>query len=235
MNTDMKRLTCVAIDDEPIALDLIRNHCNSIQELHLLATFEDAVSGLEYLQTHPVDLLFIDISMPDISGIDVVRSLKRRPMVVFTTAFRHFAFEGYELEALDYILKPVAFERFQKAVRKAVQSDTLRRSALDGSFYVYSEYRLVKIDTGEILYIQSLNDYIRFHFRSGKPVLTLMPLKKVLEKLPEGRFMRVHKSYIVAVNQVRELSNRKLMLESGVEIPVGESFSAGVKNMKRSL
>jgi two-component system, LytTR family, response regulator len=229
----MKPLTCIAIDDEPLALELIESYCNSMPELRMVSTFEDAVAGAEFLNINQTDLLFVDINMPDINGLELVRSLKERPMVVFTTAYKDFAFEGYELEAIDYLLKPIEFTRFERSVKRAIEYYSSRHSSdAENHFYVYSEYRLIKIHTSEILYIESLNDYIRFHFDTGKPVLTLMSMKKVLDKLPPNHFIRVHRSYIVAANKVNGIWNKKIQLQPGIEIPIGESFA---HNIKRSL
>lgn len=221
-------LKCIVIDDEPLALELIKGYCSKIAGLDLVQTFEDAIAGAEYLKQNPIDLLFIDINMPDISGIDLVKSLIERPMVIFTTAYKNFAFEGFELEALDYLLKPIEFNRFAKSAQKAIDYQNFKTSVnaskLD-SLFVHSEYRLVKIAFQDIIYIESLEDYIRIHISNGKPVLTLLPLKKVLEKLPAS-FRRIHRSFIVSVPRVQSIQNRKVKLDNGTELPVSESHTA---------
>jgi DNA-binding LytR/AlgR family response regulator len=166
--------------------------------------------------------------MPDISGLDLVRSLPVKPVIIFTTAYRDFALEGFELEALDYLLKPIAFDRFAKAVRRALDDlDQKSRPIQEPAayLYVYSEYRQVKIDTRDIEYIESLEDYIRIHLQDAKPVMTLMPLKKVLEKLPGHLFKRIHRSYIVPMGKVRAIHNRKVQLSSGKELPISDSYT----------
>jgi len=225
-------LKCIAIDDEPLALRLISEYVSRFPALQLVQTFDDAISGAEFLNTRPVDLLFIDINMPDITGIDLVRSLEVKPMVIFTTAYKNFAFEGFELEALDYILKPIDFKRFERAVEKAIdyyryQNQTPGEQP-DESLYVYSEYRMVKIDLSAIEYIESMEDYIKIHLTDAKTVLTLMPMKKVLEKLPADKFQRIHRSYIVPVNKIRSIQNRKVKL-THVELPVSESYADFVR------
>ncbi|MCO5937244.1 LytTR family DNA-binding domain-containing protein [Mucilaginibacter sp. RB4R14] len=221
-------LKCVAIDDEPLALELIKNYVSRFPSLQLLQTFEDAVSGAEYLRDNPVDLLFVDINMPDITGIDLVRSLESKPMVIFTTAYKNFAFEGFELEAIDYLLKPIDVKRFSKAIEKA--ADYLRYKTAttvqgeDENLYVYSEYRMVKIALKDIEYIESMEDYIKIHLQFDKTVLTLMPLKKVLEKLPEDKFQRIHRSYIVPVSKIISIQNRKLKLPA-IELPISDSYA----------
>ncbi|MFA6086143.1 LytR/AlgR family response regulator transcription factor [Mucilaginibacter sp.] len=221
------QLKCVAIDDEPLALELIKNYVTRFPALQMLQTFEDAISGAEYLRQNTVDLLFVDINMPDITGIDLVRSLTLKPMVIFTTAYKNFAFEGFELEAIDYLLKPIDVKRFGKAVEKAVDyykyKNAPANEGQDESLYVYSEYRMVKISLKEIEYIESMEDYIKIHLQNAKTVLTLMPMKKVLEKLPEEKFQRIHRSYIVPVNKINSIQNRKVKLDS-IELPISDSY-----------
>ncbi len=230
-------LTCVAIDDEPLALDLIKNYADQLACLNLVETFNDAIAGARYLETKPIDLLFIDINMPDISGLDLVRNLKERPLIVFTTAYKDFAFEGFELEAVDYLLKPFDFERFSKAVQKALEYHTLKKSgqaATTESLFVHSEYKLIKIPLNDIEYIESLEDYIKVHLTNEKPILTLMSLKKVLEKLPEAKFKRIHRSFVIPVNKVKSILNRKVLLTSGKELPISESYLSFIQNWKNS-
>jgi two-component system LytT family response regulator len=225
----MTPLKCIAIDDEPLALELMRKYIGKFPTLQLVQCFEDAVSGAEFLARNPIDLLFVDINMPDISGIDLVRSLIDKPMVIFTTAYKNFAFEGFELEALDYLLKPIDIIRFGKAVEKAVEFQQYKNSQNNNtqqeSLYVYSEYRMVKINLNDIEYIESMEDYIKIHTSvSSKPILTLMPLKKVLEKLPADQFQRVHRSFVVAVGKIKSIQNRKIQL-AAAELPISDSYS----------
>lgn len=226
-------LKCIAIDDEPLALRLISEYVSRFPSLQLIKTFDDAISGAEFLKSKPVDLLFIDINMPDITGIDLVRSLEVKPIVIFTTAYKNFAYEGFELEALDYILKPTDFKRFEKAVEKAVDyyqyKNKTNTETPEESLYVYSEYRMVKIDLNTIEYIESMEDYIKIHITNEKTVLTLMPLKKVLEKLPADKFQRIHRSYIVPVNKIRSIQNRKVKL-TDVELPVSDTYQDVIRN-----
>lgn len=221
------KLKCIAIDDEPLALRLIARYVQQFPELHLVQTFEDAVSGGEYLKHSQVDLLFLDINMPDISGIQLARNLEQKPMIIFTTAYKKFAYEGFELEAIDYLLKPIDARRFAKAVEKAVDYYQYKNAEPDkkpdDSLYVYSEYRMIRINLDDIEYIESMEDYIKIHQQSAKTVLTLMPLKKVLERLPAEKFQRIHRSYIVAVDKVKSIHNRKLQL-ADAELPVSETY-----------
>ncbi len=179
--------------------------------------------------------LFIDINMPDITGLDLVRSLDTKPLIIFTTAHKQFAVEGFDLDAIDYLLKPISFERFSKAVNKAIEYFDYKKKAKTGAIenlFVYSEYRMVKIELKDVEYIESLEDYIKIHLRNARPVLTLMPLKKVLEKLPPDKFKRIHRSYIVSVDKVRSVLNRKVKLISSLELPVSDSYIDFIKEWK---
>jgi two-component system LytT family response regulator len=230
-------LKCVAIDDEPLALELIKEYAGKFSELKMVQTFDDAITGAEFLRTNDIDLLFIDINMPDVTGIDLVKSLEKKPLTIFTTAYKNFAFEGFELEAIDYLLKPIDFERFKKAVNRAIEFFQYKQNAKpepQESLFVRSEYRMIKIDLDEIEYIEGLEDYIKIHLSNKKPVLTLMTLKTVLEKLPASRFKRIHRSYIVPVNKVQSILNRKVRLSCGAELPVSNNYLGFIEEwMKR--
>ncbi|WP_442587605.1 LytR/AlgR family response regulator transcription factor [Pedobacter sp. AW31-3R] len=225
-------LKCVAIDDEPLALQLIETYAKRIPSLALVETFEDALTGVEYLNKHPVDLLFLDINMPDISGIDLAWAMKRKPMIIFTTAYRQFAYEGFQLEAIDYLLKPIAFDHFSNAFQKALSYKKMKDHPLpdqDEAFiYVHSEYRLLKVMLRDIEYIESMEDYIKIHTGTEKPVLTLMTLKKVLELLPEKQFMRIHRSYVIRLAEIKSIHQKKVQLKN-VLLPVGDSYSEQLK------
>ena len=229
----MAPLKCVSIDDEPLALKLIKEYVSRFPALQMVRTFDDAITGAEFLKRTPIDLLFIDINMPDITGIDLVRSLENKPMIIFTTAYKNFAFEGFELEAIDYLLKPIDFKRFTKAIEKAIDyyqyKNAPNEEQVDESLYVYSEYRMVKIGLKDIEYIESMEDYVKIHVHDAKTILSLMPLKTVLEKLPADKFQRIHRSYIIPVNKVISIKNRKVQLP-GIELPVSESYAPFVRD-----
>jgi two-component system LytT family response regulator len=230
-------LKCVAIDDELPALQLMQKYITEHPQLQLLQQFTDAVSASEYLKTAAIDLLFVDINMPDITGLDLVRSLSHPPMIIFTTAYKKFAIDGFELNAIDYLLKPISFERFSKAVQKAAdyhQYKSKSATATEEALMVFSEYQLVKINCSTIEYIESLDDYIRINLSNDKPVMTLMTLKAVLEKIPSTQFKRIHRSYIVNMEKIRSVANRKIKLLSGAELPVSESYLDVLKAWKQS-
>lgn len=227
------QLKCVAIDDEPLALELIKKYISAFPALQLLLTFEDAISGAEFLKKNKVDLLFIDINMPDISGVDLVRVMTEKPMVIFTTAYKNYAFEGFELQAIDYLLKPIDPKRFAAAVNKAIEYAKYKNEEkveVEACIYVHSEYRNIKINLKDIEYIESMQDYIKIYLvNNPKPVLTLLTLKNVLEKLPAKQFVRIHRSYAVAINQVKSIQNRKVKLPS-TELPVGSSYADSIRS-----
>lgn len=222
-------LKCIAIDDEPLALRLIDEYVSRFPALQLVRTFEDAISAAEFLKSKAVDLIFLDINMPDITGIDLARSLTIKPMIIFTTSYRNYAYEGFELEAIDFVEKPIEFERFTRAVEKALMIHQYKNAAkgkpneIDESLYVQSEYKVIKIALSAIRYIESMENYIRIHLTNDKPVLTLIPLKEVLKKLPAAKFQRIHRSYIVPVSKIKSLQKRKVQL-AGIELPVSDAY-----------
>ncbi|WP_295721133.1 LytTR family DNA-binding domain-containing protein [Mucilaginibacter sp.] len=232
----MMQLKCVAIDDEPLALEIIKKYVSDYPALKMVNTFEDAISGAEYLKSNKVDVLFVDINMPDITGVDLVRSLPEKPMVIFTTAYKKFAFEGFELEALDYLLKPINSSRFGAAVHKAIdyyQFKNTSQTNEDEYIYVHSEYRVIKISIRDIEYIESMQDYIKIHLLSAeKPVLTLMSLKSIMEKIPAAQFIRIHRSFVVAKAQIRSIYNRKVKLRN-IELPVGTNYADFIKDWSK--
>jgi len=215
-----------------LALELVRSYVTRMPEVKLIGTFEDAISGIEFLSRKHPDLIFLDINMPDISGLDLAKALKEKPMIIFTTAHKQFAYDGFELEAVDYLLKPIDFDRFSKAVCKAIDLKRYRENVYSTQeepvIYVHSEYRMIKIVLKEVEYIESMEDYIKIHLTNDKPVLTLMSLKKILEVLPEQQFKRIHRSYIIPVFKVRSVQNKKIQLSAAV-LPIGESYTDQVK------
>lgn len=227
-------MKCVIIDDEPLALSILEKYIAAFPVLELAGKFDDAVEGGRFLKGNPVDLLFIDINMPDVTGLELVARLETRPMVIFTTAHKKFAFEGFELEALDYLLKPITIERFEKAVQKAAERFELKKTRRnEESIVVRSEYKAIKIALKDIAYIEGMEDYIKIHLLSSRhPVMTLMSLKGILEILPENAFSRIHRSYIVPNLQVKSIQNKKVKLLSGPELPVSDSYADFIEKWK---
>ncbi len=228
-------MKCVIIDDEPLALSVLEKYIAAFPVLELVGTFDDAIEGGRFLKANTVDLLFIDINMPDLSGLELVARLETRPMVIFTTAYKKFAYEGFELEALDYLLKPITIERFEKAVQRAAERFELKKTRENEEFIVVrSEYKAIKIALNDIAYIEGMEDYIKIHLLSSRhPVTTLMSLKGILEILPENVFNRIHRSYIVPSLQVKSIQNKKVKLLSGAELPVSDSYVGFIEKWKK--
>lgn len=230
------KIKCVAIDDEPFALSLIRKYVGDFPELELIAVFDDSVAGAAYLRDHKIDLLFVDINMPHLNGLQLVRELSEKPLVIFTTAYTNYALEGFELEALDYLSKPISPERFEKSILRAIEQYNFRKRQSEdavAAIFVRSEYKLVKINVRDILFIEGMEDYIKIHLLStAHPVLTLMSLKEVFTKLPSGEFSRIHRSYIVANTQVYSVLNKKVYLSNQKELPVSDSYQDFISKWK---
>lgn len=216
-------MTCIAIDDEPLALEVVRKLAAKIPELKLLGTYTDALEAKEIIPIQKPQLLLLDIQMPDISGLQFYRQLPFQPIVVFTTAYREYAADGFEVDAVDYLLKPFTLLRFQQAIRKANARLQQLPVAEPPALYIHHEYKLLRIPLSDIIYVEALDDYVKIHTK-GKHYLTLMPLKQMQEKLPPQLFIRIHRSYLVAKNQIQFVQFRKLGLLTGLELPVGETY-----------
>lgn len=234
----MEKLRCVAIDDDPLALALTKNHIEAIENLTLLQVFEDAITAVEYLSKHTVDLLFLDVDMPEISGIELYHSLAVKPMVIFTTAHKGFAFEGFELNAIDYLLKPIDYARFKKAANKALDfhhhKNQKEQDRPSDHLFVYSEYKLIKIDVKDIIFLESLEDYVKIHLSNGKMIMTLATLKKVIDKLPADKFKRIHRSYVVSIKQVQSIANRKVLLSDKTSLPISDTYASFIDEWKNT-
>ncbi|MDR3712011.1 MAG: LytTR family DNA-binding domain-containing protein [Puia sp.] len=219
-------LTCIAIDDEPLALDLLKKYIARIYFLELKGAFTDPFEAQKLMESSPVDILFLDIQMPDINGIEFSKIVnKKNTAVIFTTAFSEYAVEGFSVDAVDYLLKPIEYDRFLKAVYKAKEyTDYLANQELqDGTIFVKSDYQMVKINLKDILYIEGLDDYIKIYLPQ-KSILTLMTLKTIAQKLPAREFIRAHRSYIVPISKIENISKSKLKIAEK-EIPIGVSYS----------
>ncbi len=219
-------IRCIAIDDEPLALQLINEYCGKISFLKLEKTFTNTDEAKAYLQHNNVDLLFLDIQMPDINGMQFYKNLTEKPPVIFTTAYKDFAAEGFNVDAVDYLLKPFEYDRFLKACYKANEYlEFLSSQELQlNSIFVKVNYEIMKINLKDIELIEALDDYIKIYIKPN-PVLTLMTLKSIQEKLPPRDFVRVHRSFIVPLNRIEKFSKTKLWI-AGKEIPIGSSYSS---------
>ncbi|MCQ2974342.1 MAG: LytTR family DNA-binding domain-containing protein [Bacteroidales bacterium] len=227
-------MKCIAIDDEPLALKQICAYISKTEGLVLDASFESSVEAQKYLLKNEVDLMFVDINMPDLNGMDLVKSLVNPPMVVFTTAYSEYAVEGFKVDALDYILKPVAYEDFKRAVDKA--AEIYRYKQIDSGeiptqfnsnqnfLFIKSEYKVIRINFNDIKYIESMREYVRFHLETGKPIMSLLTIKNIENYLPKEKFMRVHRSYIVNLDKITTIERFKIVFDSDNCIPISEQY-----------
>ncbi|HEX6914227.1 MAG TPA: LytTR family DNA-binding domain-containing protein [Chitinophagaceae bacterium] len=226
-------ISCIALDDEPLALRVINEYCERIPFLDLRQQFTNPDDARKFLKENRVDLLFLDIQMPDCNGVELYRSLQNKPAVIFTTAYKDFAVEGFNVDAVDYLLKPFDYPRFLKAVFKAkeylefISSKDLELS----SIFVKVNYELTKINLKDIELIEALDDYIKIHIKPH-PVLTLMTLKAIQEKLPPREFIRIHRSYIVPVSKIEKFNRQKITV-AGKEVPVGSSYGSVIDELQK--
>lgn len=225
------KINCIAIDDEPLALNLIAKFAEKIPYLQLLQTFESAYDALEILKTSSIDLVFLDVNMPDTNGIHFLKNLHAQPLVIFTTAYREYALDGFEMDAVDYLLKPFAFERFLKGVEKAYERCLSKQKltnppAPESNFiFVRSEYQMIRLDVNDILYVEGLKDYVKIYLKNQKqPILTLVSLKKMAEVLNPHYFVRVHNSFVVALQHVHSV-RKSIVHIAERNIPIGEHYS----------
>ena len=218
-------MKCIAIDDEPLALQIMTKYCEKISFLQLVKVFTNPDEAKDFLQQNEIDLIFLDIQMPDINGIQFYKNLTAKPLVIFTTAFKDYAAEGFNVDAIDYLLKPFEYDRFLKAVYKANEyMEFLSSQELQlNSLYVKVNYEMMKINLKDIELIEALDDYIKIYIKPS-PVLTLMTLKAMLEKLPSKEFARIHRSYIVPLSKVEKFSKNKITV-AGKEVPIGSSYA----------
>ena len=223
-------INAIAIDDEPLALVVIREFCSLHGDLKLLKTFTNTIEAAKYLHDFPVDLIFLDIQMPQ-NGLDFYRTHGNGRMVIFTTAFSEYAVEGFNVDAIDYLLKPFARERFDQAVDRAREYVQLseRSGSRSPAIFVRSEYRLIKIDTAQIDYIETMDDYLKIHAGGDKPVITKMNMKKVMEMLDPKEFIRIHRSYLVQLRKIVSVRGRNVEV-AGVKLPIGDKYEADFRN-----
>lgn len=219
------------VDDEPLALDLLERYVARTPFLDCIFQCHSAVEALQFLEHNTVELIFLDIQMPELSGIELSRIVSRHSRIIFTTAFQEYAVDGFRVNALDYLLKPFNFEEFSRAANKAREWFGLTGSAhghsssSDAYIFVKSEYKLVKILLSEVLYFEGLKDYVKIWLiGSPKPVLTLMSLKSLESELPVQAFMRVHRSFIVALNRIQSVERGQVCLNSNIRITIAEQY-----------
>lgn len=227
------KLSAIAIDDEPKALEVVQMHANKVPFLDLRASFIDAFEALPYLRQNKVDLLFLDIKMPDISGIEFAQILKNGPLVVFTTAYSEYAVQGFDLDAVDYLLKPFSLARFTKACNKALEMKNVRGSEAPDFIFLKTGYEEEKVYLKDILYIEAAGNYMTYVLKERK-LMCRQNVPEALQTLPEQDFVRVHRSFIVGVKHVGKIARQQVWV-NGVEIPVGASYEDGVARIREVL
>ena len=228
------KIDCIAIDDEPLALDILRDYCSKVSFLNLLKTFDNAVDSVEFIRQEKVDLIFLDIQMEELTGIQLLNSLQNPPFVIFTTAYENYAIQGFDLDVIDYMLKPISFARFLKGVNKVferiqMESAIQMKSAGEdhkrqGStyFFIKTETRMERIESGDVLYVEGMGDYWRIVTKTRR-IMTLMNSKKLEEMLREPAFCRVHKSFFVSVDKIESIERNRIKILDKY-IPVSETF-----------
>jgi DNA-binding LytR/AlgR family response regulator len=219
----MNKLSCIIIEDEPLALEKTMDFVNKVPFLQLMATFDNSLAGLAYLNSHKVDLLFLDINMDELSGIELLESSRIESQVIITTAYQEYALKGYELRITDYLLKPFTFNRFLQAVNKAQENLSQRAEGKKPDFiFVKTENRLEKIMINEIIYIEGMRDYLRIH-TTGKKIMTLQSFSELEQALPSDQICRVHKSYMVAISKIESIERNRIKIGEQY-IPISETY-----------
>jgi DNA-binding LytR/AlgR family response regulator len=222
-------ITAIALDDERPALEVLDAFCSQVDIINLRKTFSKTGEANLFLEENPVDLIFLDINMPTVSGMDFYKSIPHPAMVIFTTAYNEYAVESYEMDAVDYLLKPFTFDRFLKSVTKAEQLQSLRNQSFDSRekyLFFRVDYSLLKVAIADIIFIEGLDNYLKIHLKGQKPVIVRLTMKGILEKLPEKGFLRVHRSYIVSLDKITMVRNKHIKI-ADQEIPLGSSFEEG--------
>lgn len=224
------KLKTIAIDDEPLALRLVSDYISKTPFLELVGSFDNPLDAIDFLSSQSVDLIFVDIQMPDLTGIEFARSLENAPKIIFTTAYEKYALEGFKLNAIDYLLKPFSYEEFLKASQKARKQSELEANVLPSIeansqfLFLKSEYKIRRINFNDILYIEGLKDYIKVYTTGeDKPVLSLNSIKSLEQKLPEDQFMRVHRSFIVNLNKIETIERSRIIFGK-TYIPVSDQY-----------
>lgn len=233
---------CLVIDDEPLARDLMRSHIEKLENFEIIEECSDAMKALQALQSYPVDLMFMDIQMPQITGIEFLKTLRHPPKVIITTAYREYAIDGFELDVVDYLLKPITFERFLKSVNKyyqVSQEDTYPEQPTNSNFnneetfiYVKENKKVIKIHLNEIVYIEGLSEYVQI-YTENKKIVTKNSMTNMEEKLPDSGFLRIHKSYIVALPKIEAFTSSSIEVP-GKELPIGRSYKNSVLEVLHS-
>ncbi|QUB82705.1 LytR/AlgR family response regulator transcription factor [Prevotella jejuni] len=221
-------LNCIIIDDEPLAADLLASYAKKTLFLNLIGVFNSAVEGVKAIRENRVDLIFLDIQMPELSGLEFAKILPKETKIIFTTAFSQYAIDGYKANAIDYLMKPISYDDFLDASNRALDwfqtTHQAENASTDRFIFVKSEYKLVKIMFDDILYIEGVKDYVKIYLNNDhKPIMTLMNMKKIEESLPKPEFMRIHRSYIVHMKKIDGIDRFRVVIGDAV-LPISDSY-----------
>ena len=221
----------LAIDDEPLALQQLARYIEQIPYLDLVAECQSAVEARHIIEEETIDAVFVDINMPDLNGMDFVRSLSAPPMVVFTTAYSEYAIEGFKVNAIDYLLKPFGLDDFKRAASKVKEQYDLRNTATvssvdeDDALFLKTEYKVVRINIGDIRYVEGMSEYLRIYLDNRpKPLIVLLSMKKLEERLPSHTFMRIHRSYIINLRKIQEVNKNRVIMDADTYLPIGDMY-----------
>lgn len=225
-------IRCIIIDDEPLALQQMEGYIKKIPYLELVAACQSAIDAKEILEKEKIDAIFCDINLPELNGLDFIKSLENPPMVVFTTAYSEYAVEGFQLNAVDYLLKPFGCEDMKRAAEKLKKSQDALRTLQDVSqideddaIFLKTEYKIVRINISHIRYVEAMSEYLRIHLIDNpRPIIVLLSMKKMEERLPKRSFMRIHRSFIINLTLIREVSKNRIVLGDDIEVPIGDSY-----------
>jgi DNA-binding LytR/AlgR family response regulator len=230
-------IKAIAIDDEPLAVELIETYCQNIEGVQFIKGFTNTALAFDFIQKNTINLLFLDINMPAISGIDFYKSLQQKPMLIFTTSYSEYALESYELNAVDYLLKPFTIDRFKKAILKAsdLHKLTITANIINEPQYLILkvDYGIVKILLSDILFIEGLDNYLKINLQNQAPLIVRLTIKALMKNLQQKEFLRVHRSYIVPINRIESVK-QKMILIAGQEIPIGKFYEAEFKSIFKS-
>jgi two-component system LytT family response regulator len=224
-------IRCIAIDDEPLALKQIAGYIGKTPFLELKAEFGSAIKAMTFLQENEIDLMFVDINMPDLNGLDFVKSQSNPPKVIFTTAYSEYAVEGFKVNALDYLLKPIDYDIFLKSANRAhewfdlQEKKNFKIESNDVFLFIKAEYKVLRINLSDIKYIEGMREYVRIHMVGQRPIMTIVSMKKIEEYLPQNKFMRVHRSYIVNLEKITTIDRNRIIFDNNMYIPVSGQYN----------
>ena len=225
-------IRCIAIDDEPLALKQIAGYIDKTPFLDLVGLCESAIQAIELMENAVIDLMFVDVNMPDLSGIEFVKTLENSPKIVFVTAYSEYALDGFRVDAIDYLLKPIGYGDFLRSANKVkawfdaqYQKPAEIRSNKDFLF-IKSEYKILRINLDDIKYVEAMSEYIRIHLINSKPVMTQLSMKSIEEQLPDDRFMRVHRSFIIHLSKISVIERNRIVFDGSTYIPISEQYKS---------